>query len=135
MHAISPDVSTEIGRHLLADFHGVDPALLRDPERLRQHLLAAAAALGVTVLGAHLHHFGAGAGVTGVLLLAESHMSIHTWPEFGFAAVDVFTCGSTAPQVAIDCLARCWAPSRVESAQAPRGRGLGETFALGANPH
>ena len=124
MYPTAHDASIKIGQHLLADFHGVAPEVLRDPDSLRQHLLSAAAALGVTVLGEHLHHFGEAAGVTGVLLLAESHMSIHTWPEFGFAAVDVFTCGAIPPGVAIDCLAALWKPSRIESTTVARGRGL-----------
>jgi S-adenosylmethionine decarboxylase len=58
--------------------------------------VAAAAAAHARVLGVHLHHFGEGMGVTGVALLAESHISIHTWPEAGSAAVDLFVCGPQA---------------------------------------
>ena len=63
------------GSHALLDCYGCDAALLGDAEGL-----------------AHFHHFGAGAGVTGVLLLAESHLSIHTWPEDCFAALDIYLC-------------------------------------------
>lgn len=113
-----------IGQHLLADFYGVPAPLLSDAEHVRAQLLSAAAALHVTVLGAHLHHFGEGLGVTGVLLLAESHMSIHTWPESGYAALDVFTCGPTAPEAAVDVLVRGWNPARLHTQTLPRGQAL-----------
>ncbi|UUZ57112.1 adenosylmethionine decarboxylase [Massilia sp. H-1] len=54
----------------------------------------------------HFHSFGAAQGVTGVLLLAESHISIHTWPEFGFAAADIFMCGDARPALALDVIER-----------------------------
>ena len=78
------------GRHVLADFHGVAAAGLSDAAALERQLLAAADAAGARVLSAHFHHFGEGAGVTGVVMLSESHISIHTWPEHGYAALDVF---------------------------------------------
>jgi S-adenosylmethionine decarboxylase len=77
-----------------------------DPRLIEQILRAAAAAANARVLGVHLHHFGERMGVTGVALLAESHLSIHTWPESGYAAVDVFTCGDhTMPESACRVLA------------------------------
>ncbi len=85
------------GVHLLADLHDIEPALLSDPERIDMLLRDAALAAGARVLHGHFHKFGEGMGVTGVLLLAESHISIHTWPENGFAAVDIFMCGAAEP--------------------------------------
>lgn len=90
--------------HVLADLWGVDAALLRDAVRIEALLRAAAQAAGARVLSAHLHHFGGEGGVTGVLLLAESHLSIHTWPEVGLAAVDAFMCGAARAETAIDTL-------------------------------
>ncbi|MDP9107663.1 MAG: adenosylmethionine decarboxylase [Pseudomonadota bacterium] len=81
------------GVHVIADLAQIDPCLLSDAEALAQILHDAAHAAGATVLSRHFHHFGSGAGVTGVVLLAESHMSLHTWPEAGFAALDIFMCG------------------------------------------
>ena len=81
------------GSHALLDCYGCDAALLGDDKRLERILREAAQAAGATILAAHFHHFGAGAGVTGVLLLAESHLSIHTWPEHRFAALDIYLCG------------------------------------------
>jgi S-adenosylmethionine decarboxylase len=89
------------GTHLLADFHGVDAARLQDGAELETTLRDAALGAGAHILYSHLHGFGEGAGVTGVVLLAESHISIHTWPEYGFAAVDIFMCGSAQPQLAL----------------------------------
>jgi S-adenosylmethionine decarboxylase len=66
---------------------------LDDAELVRAALAGAAAAAGAHLLDVHLHSFGPGQGVTGVALLAESHISIHTWPEHGYAAIDIFMCG------------------------------------------
>lgn len=82
------------GRHLIADLVGGTG--LGDLALIEQALRAAAAAAKARVLGVHLHHFGEGHGVTGVALLAESHISIHTWPETGETAVDLFICGLAA---------------------------------------
>ena len=91
------------GLHLIADLSA--PSGLDDPARLEQVLRDAAAAARVTLLDIRLHHFGPGNGVTGVALLAESHISIHTWPEHDLAAVDIFTCGAEArPQAALDLI-------------------------------
>ena len=92
------------GQHLLADLCGVAPDRLTDPADLEQLLIGAARQAGATVLSSHFHHFGAGQGVTGVVLLAESHISIHTWPESGFAALDIFMCGPTRPQRALEVI-------------------------------
>ena len=80
------------GCHLLADLHGAGH--LDDIVLIEAALRGGAAAAGATVLDVRLHHFGPGHGVTGVALLAESHVSIHTWPERGYAAVDIFVCGA-----------------------------------------
>ena len=80
--------------HGLLDLYGCPAELLRDEQRLTQVLQQAAQTAGATILSSHFHTFGGEGGVTGVLLLAESHISIHTWPEHGFAAADVFLCGS-----------------------------------------
>ncbi len=92
------------GTHLLADLFGIYPEKLNDPATVEQLLRESANAAGATILSAHFHTFGSEAGVTGVVLLAESHISIHTWPEFGFAAVDIFMCGDAQPQLALDVM-------------------------------
>jgi len=92
------------GQHLLADLRGIDPAKLSDLSLLEQLLLESAKAASATILSSHFHHFGSEMGVTGVVLLAESHISIHTWPESGFAAVDIFMCGKAEPQRALEVI-------------------------------
>ena len=109
------------GRHLLADFHGVPAACLGDVAAIEALLRAAAAAAGATPVAGHFHPFGPGLGVTGVLLLQESHLSIHTWPEHGFAAVDVFMCGSARPEKAVEAIAGGLAASSVEVREIARG--------------
>ena len=80
--------------HLIADLTGCQQ--LDEPAHIEHVLHVAARAAGATVVGVHLHHFGTGMGVTGVAMLAESHLAIHTWPETGVAAVDLFVCGQSA---------------------------------------
>lgn len=110
------------GIHLLADFHGVDAGRLVSCGAIDALLRAGAAAAGATILHSHFHSFGPQQGVTGVLLLAESHISIHTWPEFGFAAADIFMCGDAAPQLALDVIERALGPSSRVVQTIARGR-------------
>jgi len=112
---MSPDVPhLPHGRHLLLDLSGIDAAALRDAAGIEGLLRSAATLAGATPLGAQFHHFGAGAGVTGVVILQESHISIHTWPEHGFAAIDIFMCGATHPETAADHLIARLKPNRHE---------------------
>jgi S-adenosylmethionine decarboxylase len=111
------------GRHLLADLYGVNAEALRDLHALEDLLRKAAGAAGAQVLGSHFHSFGDQAGVTGVVLLAESHISIHTWPESGFAAADIFMCGSADPESALNHLLRALAPNRHQVERVGRGQG------------
>lgn len=90
-----------LGRHLLIELGSADPTTLADPSTTEQVLRTAATATGATILSGHFHHFGEGSGVTGVLILAESHISIHSWPELAYAALDVFVCGDCDPHKAI----------------------------------
>ena len=81
------------GQHLIADLHDC-AAALDSVARVERALRRAVVAGGATLLDLRLHHFGPGQGVTGVAILAESHVSIHTWPEHGYAALDFFLCGA-----------------------------------------
>jgi S-adenosylmethionine decarboxylase len=109
------------GRHLLADFYGVNTEALRDLPALESLLRKAASAAGAQVLGSHFHSFGDHEGVTGVVLLAESHISIHTWPESGFAAADIFMCGSADPEAALDHMLQALAPNHHQVERVGRG--------------
>ena len=80
------------GIHLLADLYGCPQNRLSDPGWLDGKLVAAADEAGATVVNSSFHHFSP-QGVSGVVIIAESHITIHTWPEIGYAALDVFTCG------------------------------------------
>lgn len=110
-----------LGHHVLADLQGVDAGLLGDSSIIEAALMRAAKAAGATAIFSKFHHFGAGQGVTGVLLLAESHISIHTWPEHGFAAVDAFMCGAAQPALAIDIVCQALQPVHCETQQVERG--------------
>jgi S-adenosylmethionine decarboxylase len=81
-----------LGRQLLVEFYGCDSKGLNDKEMLRHALKQAAVEAGATIVADVFHEFNPH-GISGVVVIAESHLAIHTWPEFGFAAVDLFTCG------------------------------------------
>jgi S-adenosylmethionine decarboxylase len=82
------------GIHLTADLRGcpASTVLMCDPQALRQHCVQAVAAVGLTAVGELFHRFPAPGGVTGVVLLAESHLAVHTWPELGAVTIDVYVC-------------------------------------------
>ena len=108
-----------VGVHLLLDMWGGQH--LNDPDRLGRAMKAAAMAAEATVLHLHLHHFSPFGGVSGVAVLAESHISVHTWPEHAFAAFDIFMCGEAEPARAAAALQEFLRPSRVELSEQRRG--------------
>lgn len=83
---------TALGHHLLAEFTGCDAAALAALDCVTRAMLQAAEVSGATVVTHSFHHFSP-YGVSGAVIIAESHLAIHTWPEHGFAAVDFFSCG------------------------------------------
>lgn len=109
------------GAHLLADLYGVDAHKLVEAETIEALLRNSALAAGAQILHSHFHAFGAGQGVTGVVLLAESHISIHTWPEFGFAAADIFMCGNAEPERALQVIQKALQPASCEVQSITRG--------------
>lgn len=110
------------GLHVLADLHGVDAGRASDPAYLATLARECAELAGARVLEVAVHGFGTGAGVAGVALLAESHLSFHTWPEHGFAALDAFMCGDCNPERALRRFARGLAAQRLELRHLQRGR-------------
>ena len=109
------------GAHLLADMHGICADKLTDVASLEDLLRHSAQVAGAQILFSHFHAFGNGQGITGVVLLAESHISIHTWPEFGFAAADIFMCGQAQPQRAIEIIKLALQPSACTIQNIQRG--------------
>jgi S-adenosylmethionine decarboxylase len=110
------------GQHLIADLHGCSG--LDDVAGIERALRAAAGAAGATVIDLRLHHFGPGSGVTGMALLAESHISIHTWPEHGYAALDCFLCGARHDlDAALAVVVAELTPDHVETQTIKRGYG------------
>jgi S-adenosylmethionine decarboxylase proenzyme len=87
------------GRHLLAEYCGCDVAILQDVDAIERLMVHAATKANATVVQSAFHRFSP-QGVSGVVLIEESHLSIHTWPEHGFAAVDFLTCGKCMPDAA-----------------------------------
>lgn len=119
MTGIAPGIAPT-GTHLLADLHGCRH--LDDPAVIEAALRAAVAAAGATLIDLRLHHFGIALGVTGVALLAESHISIHSWPEHGYAAVDIFLCGETHDiDAALAVLVAALAARQVDQHRLTRG--------------
>ena len=108
------------GAHLIIDLHGADH--LDDLEHIERALLDCVQASGATLLHIHLHPFEPNGGVSGVAVLAESHISIHSWPETGYAALDVFMCGAAKPDACIPVLEQAFSPDRVEVKELLRGK-------------
>ena len=96
-----------VGKHLVLDLKYCDRKLISDRDFLKETLLAACTVSGATILSNSFHSFPPYGGVSGVVIIAESHFSVHTWPEYGYAAIDIFTCGdSLHPQKAVDLLVK-----------------------------
>jgi len=115
-----PYCETEVaGKHLIVDFWGAES--LQDINLIEAALKDAASIAGAILLHIHLHQFSSGGGVTGVALLAESHISIHTWPERDYAAFDVFMCGNAQPEKAVEHLKKVFNPEKVEIKEILRG--------------
>ena len=117
-----------LGLHLTADLHGcpTDRALFTDTAALRQLCLRAVQGCGLSAVGELFHRFDGGGGVTGVVLLAESHLAVHTWPELGAVTLDVYVCNfngdnSARAHALLEALEKAFAPARVERHRLERG--------------
>lgn len=108
------------GTHLIVDLWQAER--LDDLDYVRETLIACVEAAGATLLNIDLHHFTPNGGVSGVAVLAESHISIHTWPECGYAALDVFMCGDARPEASVPVLREAFAPSQLAVQELRRGR-------------
>ena len=118
-HFVKRDGLTFAGTHLIIDLWGAKR--LDELEHIEEALKECVTAAGATLLHCHLHHFSPNGGVSGVAVLAESHISIHTWPECEYAALDVFMCGDAKPHAAIEVLKRAFEPATVNLGEHKRG--------------
>lgn len=122
------------GTHLLLEYWGCDQIALSSPRRVEEAMLEAAKATGATVLKHFFQQFeteGEGpSGISGVVVIAESHLSIHTWPERGYAAVDAYTCGDCNPSRADRVLRRAFKADAPETMTIIRGAGPGRSIRL-----
>lgn len=115
-------MSHALSKHLLVDLYGCPADLLNDITALETVMIEAAQCAGATVINSMFHHFSP-FGVSGVVVIQESHLTIHTWPEQGFAAIDLFTCGTqTKPRRALIHLKRALQSTRIEVRQFRRGQ-------------
>ena len=121
-HFISRDGKTYAGTHLIIDLH--DAERLTDREHMEATFKACVEACGATLLHLHVHTFLPSGGLSGVAVLAESHISVHTWPERGYAAFDVFMCGDAEPGKAVPILEAAFRAKRVEVDTHLRGEGV-----------
>lgn len=118
-HFISRDGKVFAGVHLILDFWGA--SRLDDLERMEAAFRECVAAANATLLHIHLHCFEPNGGISGVAVLAESHISVHTWPERNYAAFDVFMCGDARPENTIPVLQRAFQPERITVTEHRRG--------------
>ena len=117
-HLTHQNGETYAGTHLIIDLHGA--SRLNDRPHIEQALRDATTATGATLLSLHSHHFSP-QGVTAMAILAESHISCHTWPEIGYAAFDIFMCGDTDPHAALPILSDAFETSDIRVTELLRG--------------
>jgi len=110
-----------LGRHVLAEVYGCNRSILNDVEKVQRIMVEAALKAGAEIREVAFHKFSPH-GVSGVVVISESHLAVHTWPEYGYAAVDVFTCGERVdPWVAATAIVREFQASRYTATETMRG--------------
>ena len=120
LYLLSDGQGAYAGKHLLVDLYGARN--IDNVESVRRALVAGVAAARATLLHQYFHYFTPNGGVSGVCVLAESHISIHSWPEFNYAAVDIFMCGDADPHKAVEVLKQSFSPSTVVVDEIRRGK-------------
>ena len=121
---LDSEISEEngLGVHLIMEFYDCNPNLLEKAEVVEKALLKAAREAGLTIIGVKSHQFNP-RGATSMVIVGESHLSIHSWPEYGFAALDIFVCGKNpAAKKAAKILIEEFKPGRVEILKMVRGK-------------
>jgi spermidine synthase len=113
---------TALGRHILVEFYECSPELMNDVGHIERSMVDAAVNAGATVINSTFHHFSP-YGVSGVVVIQESHLAIHTWPEYGYASVDLFTCGDVVdPWVSFEYLKQAFKSAHGSSMECRRGQ-------------
>lgn len=111
----------QLGRHILVEFYNCDKEILNDHTLIEKYMNEAAEAAKATIVKSVFHLFNPW-GVSGAVVIQESHLTIHTWPEYGYAAVDLFTCGDEVnPWIAFDYLNEKLKAEKTETTEVPRG--------------
>ena len=111
----------ELGRHFIFELYGCDSRVLDDQRAIEEAMEEGARDAGASICGKVFHRFTP-QGITGVVIIAESHFSIHTWPEYGYAAVDIFTCSqATEPMKAFERLVALLKPKSSTVMEVKRG--------------
>lgn len=109
-----------LGNHILVEFMNCDPHIMNDVATIERDMVDAARKAGATVINSTFHHFSPW-GVSGVVVIQESHLAIHTWPEYGYAAVDLFTCGEMDAWISFDHLKECFGSKSYSAIEMKRG--------------
>jgi S-adenosylmethionine decarboxylase len=123
-----------LGFHLLIEFWGCDHGILNDVGEIENLMDEAAVASGATIVDSVFHRFNPH-GVSGVVVIAESHLAIHTWPEYGYAAVDLFTCGRDVDRwKAYESLKKSLAPQTTSTKEIIRGEVPGDDRTVKCGP-
>ena len=123
-----------LGRHVLAEFFECDPNTLNNLDKVEKYMMEAALECGATIVQKCFHMFSPH-GVSGVVIISESHLAIHTWPELGYAAVDLFTCGPKCdPKVAYEFLKKKFNSKNASFTELKRGVITRETMKVVEQP-
>ena len=110
-----------LGRHLIVELSHCDRSTLDDPQLVERYVKEAVRRCGATIVQSVVHRYNP-QGVSGVVVIAESHVSVHTWPEYGYAAVDFFTCGETIdPYLAHEYLVKVFSARQAHVREVKRG--------------
>ncbi|MDK1288620.1 adenosylmethionine decarboxylase [Pseudoalteromonas umbrosa] len=120
-----PELVNPLGQHIIVDIF--DASNLIGEKHIEQMMIDCANAANATILKTHLHPFETNGGVSGMIILAESHISIHTWPEYNFAAMDIFMCGDAQPELCLPVIEQYLQPGKVVVNSLTRGGSVSTT--------
>ena len=110
-----------LGRHIIVEYYDCAPEIMNDVVLIQESMEGAAEIAGATIINSTFHHFSP-YGVSGVVVIEESHLAIHTWPEFGYASVDIFTCGEAVdPWISYQFLKKAFKADHGSAVELKRG--------------